>query len=633
MTQIEAAAPTRLADASLTPRGSVHKSPGDWRDQILYFLLPDRFSNDAASPLFDRRNPGEFAAADKRAWMNAGRTWQGGTIKGVTARLDYLRGLGVTALWIGPVWKQRADLATYHGYGIQDFLDVDPRFGTRQDLRDLVDAAHAANMYVILDIIYNHTGNNFFYARDGAQVESVPYRYSPPYDVTSWRSAAGVPTPAIGGRDDGVWPVEFQNLDWYTRAGSIGSWDAAPWENPLDPRNEFRRGDFFDLKDLGVQESAPGVRDARAEQVLSALIKVYQYWIALTDCDGFRVDTVKHVSFEASRNFCGAIHEYAESIGKENFLVLGEVAGGAGMTRNYLDIFGRNLDAALDLGEPMETLTNLAKGFQPPADFFAEFGGHDELGTHREIGRYHVSMIDDHDMIHRKPKRRFAGGAVQVNSHGAEQAALAVGIQLTTLGIPCIYYGTEQAFDGGEHYHDGALEPLQGGTVPYADRYVREAMFGATFGAFGTSGCSFFNPDHPAYLRIGALCRVVRQETQVGRALRRGRQYARPTKVFGPGYTLPGAGELVAWSRIVFQQEVLVAVNTHGAEARGAWVTIAAELPRPRQELRVLYRSDWSDAELKHLPQDQVIPITLDPDDGRSVVRIDLPPAGMIILA
>ena len=438
MTQIEAAAPTRLSDASLTPRGSVHKSPGDWRDQILYFLLPDRFSNAAGRPLYDRRNPGQFAAADKAAWMNAGRTWQGGTIKGITARLDYLAGLGVTALWIGPVWKQRADLATYHGYGIQDFLDVDPRFGTRQDLRDLVDAAHAAKMYVILDIIYNHTGNNFFYALDGGQVESTGYRYSPPYDVTRWRSAAGAPTAAIGGRDDGVWPVEFQNLDWYTRAGSIGHWDAAPWENPLDPRNEFRRGDFFDLKDLGVQESAPSTRDPRADQVLSALIKVYQYWIALTDCDGFRVDTVKHVSFEASRNFCGAIHEYTESIGKENFLVLGEVAGGAAMARNYLDIFGRNLDAALDLGEPMETLTNLAKGFQPPSDFFAEFGGHDELGTHREIGRYHVSMIDDHDMIHRKPKRRFAGGAQQANAHGAEQAALAVGIQLTTLGIPCI---------------------------------------------------------------------------------------------------------------------------------------------------------------------------------------------------
>ena len=417
-----------------------------------------------------------------------------------------------------------------------------------------------------------------------------------------------------------------------TRAGSIGRWDAAPWENPLDPRNEFRRGDFFDLKDLAVQEASPAARDPNAEQVLSALIKVYQYWIALTDCDGFRVDTVKHVSFEASRNFCGAIHEYAESIGKENFLVLGEVAGGAAMARNYLDIFGRNLDAALDLGEPMETLTNLAKGLQPPAAFFAEFGGHDELGTHREIGRYHVSMIDDHDMIHRKPKRRFGGNSSTAPA-GAEQAALAIGIQLTTLGIPCIYYGAEQAFDGGEHYHDPALEPLADGAVPYADRYVREAMFGANFGAFGTRGCSFFDPDHPTYLRIAAICRVVKQASPVGRALRRGRQYARPTKVFGPGYTLPGAGELVAWSRIVFQQEVLVAANTHGVEPprRLGHGRRRAPARGPDAEGPLPQRLDGRRAQ-KSAPN-QVVPITRDPVDGRSVVRIDLPPAGMLILA
>src|SRR4051794_17145236 len=77
----------------------------------------------------------------------------------------YLQSLGITTLWIGPIWKQRSeDNTSYHGYAIQNFLDVDPRFGTRQDLRDLVDAAHDRGMYVLLDVIYNHMGNNFFYA-------------------------------------------------------------------------------------------------------------------------------------------------------------------------------------------------------------------------------------------------------------------------------------------------------------------------------------------------------------------------------------------------------------------------------------------------------------------------------------
>ena len=66
--------------------------------------------------------------------------------------MGYLRGLGVTAIWVGPVFQQRARMDSYHGYGIQDFLDVDPRFGTRLELAELCAEAHAAGMRIILDI-------------------------------------------------------------------------------------------------------------------------------------------------------------------------------------------------------------------------------------------------------------------------------------------------------------------------------------------------------------------------------------------------------------------------------------------------------------------------------------------------
>ena len=133
---------------------------------------------------------------------------------------------------------------------------------------------------------------------------------------------------------------------------------------------------FFSLKDLNQNQG----------EVLAGLIKVYAYWIALSDCDGFRIDTVKHVSWEASRNFCGAIHEYAESIGKDNFLLLGEVTGGAAMEHNYLEIFGRNLDAVLDIGNPARLLGDWMKGMRFSHDFFDQFTGHDILGTHRKPG-------------------------------------------------------------------------------------------------------------------------------------------------------------------------------------------------------------------------------------------------------
>ncbi len=614
---IESDFPLSISAADLAPRGPVYPSPTDWRDQVLYFLLPDRFSDglEDQRPPFERQDPAASRAPDLPAWRRSGKQFQGGTLRGIASKLDYLKGLGVTTLWVGPVWRQRPDLETYHGYGIQNFLDVDPRFGTRQDLRDLVDAAHARGLYVLLDIIYNHTGNNWFYGNGGLH-ETLPYRYAPPYPLSAWRDRAGNPAPDVQGVEDGVWPGEFQDPAWYNRAGSIGRWDPADWEDPLHPETEFRRGDFYDLKDLDLDHSP----------ALSALIRTYQYWIALSDCDGFRIDTVKHVSFEASRNFCGAIREYAESIGKLNFWLLGEVTGGGDMTRNYLDIFGRNIDAALDIGSPAQLIAEVTKGQAPAQAFFSQFGGHDILGSHRETGRYHVSILDDHDMVGRPRKARFAAGNSQPARY--EQVAHAVGLQLTTLGVPCIYYGTEQAFAGDEGLADPQNDP------GFEDRYVRECMFGGAFGAFETTGCHFFDPDHPTYLRIAALSAARRRSDLAGLALRRGRQYLRQTSFLGFPFGDPQPGELAAWSRILHRQEVIVALNTHGAEGRGAEVTVDFGLHSPGSQLQVLYRSDWNDAELRQAAAGNPPVEFMEVRDvqGRAAVRVDLPPAGMVVL-
>jgi glycosidase len=228
-------------------------------------------------------------------------------------------------------------------------------------------------------------------------------------------------------------------------------------------------------------------------------------------------------------------------------------------------------------------------------------------------------------MISRNTKQRFcAGGAPP------EQVAHAAGMQLTTLGIPCIYYGTEQAFDGSELRHDATVEPLQNERVPDADRYIRESMFGSVFGAFKTSGCHFFDTTHPTYLRIAAISRVVNAKNSIGMTLRRGRQYAREV-AFNGTYLPPQQGELIAWSRLLFQQEVVVAINTNGAASRGGFVTVDRQLHPPGTTVSVLYRGDWTSAELVTPPVEPARTVT--DDNGRSVVRIDLPAAGMIILA
>jgi glycosidase len=619
VTSIEEVSPRSLADVDLTPRGRVFPSPINWRDQILYQLLPDRFSDgrEAQRPLYDRNHPQQFKASSKAAWMIAGNQFNGGTLKGIESKLEYLQNLGITTLWINPPWKQRTDLQTYHGYGIQNFLDIDPRFGTRQDLRDLVDAAHDRGMYVILDVIYNHSGSNWFYRdeTDGSPKEKLPYRFSPPYSIHGWRSGQRHSMPESAAVDDGVFPEEFQNPDWYNRAGMITQWETSSWEDPMNPDVEFRRGDFFELRDFNLER----------EDVISALARVYQYWIALSDCDGFRVDAVKHVSPWASRKFCDAIHGYAESIGKENFLLVGELTDDS-MVRGYLDIFGRNLNAVLDIVIAPNRLPAVVKGLTHPNDFFCLYDEKTLAGSHRQLGYYHVAVLDDHDMSSRPRKERFAAHSDQI-PHRYEQVAHAVGMMLTMPGIPSIYYGTEQAFDGSQDYHDYSVEPEHA----YIDRYIRECMFGGKFGAFGTEGCHFFNPEHPTYLRIAAIARVRNRPDLIGRTLRRGHLYVRETSFCDHPFIVPPPGEVIAWSEVLYTTEVLMALNTHGLEPRGAFVTVDRSIHPSGSTLQVFYRSDWSDEQLHHPPENETLPVQ--EYQGRAVVRIDLPASGMVILS
>ncbi len=147
-------------------------------------------------------------------------------------------------------------------------MDVDPRFGTAEELRTLVARAHDLGMYVLLDVIYNHTGDNWFYDADGVPVSQVPYRHSPPYPVHGWRSAQGASVPRrsrAGTTASG--PSRSRTPSGTPRAGSIGRWDPEPWEDPLHPDVEFRRGDFQTLKNLDLARRGP-VGDRRRLQAL-----------------------------------------------------------------------------------------------------------------------------------------------------------------------------------------------------------------------------------------------------------------------------------------------------------------------------------------------------------------------------
>lgn len=603
----------RDLDFAALRQRAFHPSPAAWEDQVLYFLLLDRFSDgrengyrtvdgtlvtNGSTPLFSAADAGNAITteAEAAAWREAGARFCGGTLRGLTEKLGYLRRLGVTALWISPLFKQVAfDPGSYHGYGIQDFLDVDPRFGTAEDLRAMVDAAHAQGIRVILDIILNHAGNVFAYEGDG-----TPFWNGARHRVAGFRDSLGAAALPFGAapatpfpRNGAVWPQELQPAETFSQQGKIRNWDYDP---------EFYDGDFETLKDVALGH---GFLDPYVpSNAMLALAEIYKFWIAFADLDGFRIDTVKHMQPGATRFFGSVIHEFAQSLGKENFYLIGEITGGRQFAFQRLEETG--LSAALGVDDIPDKLEYLVKGWRNPAEYFDLFRNSLLVGkeSHAWFRNKVVTLFDDHDQVRKgNAKARFCAG----NPDYAPHAIAAIGLEATTLGIPLIYYGTEQAFDG------------EGGN----DRYIRECMFGGDFGPFRSRGRHCFNESHLIYREVSRILAVRRRLL----ALRRGRQYLREISGDGVhfGYPVMLGGRIqsvVPWSRLFDNTEVLCAINTDAHQSRDAWTVVDHGLHLAGQRFRCAYSTD--DAQIGN-------EITVENRGPIRAVRLQLPPAGFVI--
>lgn len=520
-----------------------------------------------------------------------GARFVGGTLAGLTSKIGYLRRLGVTAVWVSPVFRQvtgkdrdgqEYGLDSYHGYGIQNFLEVEPRFGTTEDLKALVQVAHDNGIYVVLDVILNHTGDVFDYRPDRYWVDDGrggrfldPRWDGRPYEVAGFRDEHGGPTISFAPLDlaaspppgAGVWPAELFTPATFTAKGRISNWDSDP---------EFLDGDFFTLRNVDLGEGPTD--DFRPSAALVALTKAYQYWIGEADVDGFRIDTVKHMEAGATRYFAAVIHEYAMSLGKENFYLLGEITGGRQRAYETLELTG--IDAALGVNDIPDRLEYLVKGWRDAADYFDLFRNSVLVrkDSHLWFRDKVVTVYDDHDQVRKGGnKARFCADT------DAERLALAVlALNTTTLGIPCIYYGSEQALDGaGDN-----------------DRYIREAMFGGDFGAFASTGRHVFDEDHPLYVELAKILELRKRPEFIG--LRRGRQYLREISGDGVSFGLPrrlGHGRMlsvVPWSRLFLDTETVCAINTDPDSERTAWVTVDASMHTPGEILACHYSTNPS---------------------------------------
>jgi alpha-amylase len=562
--------PQSIADLDLSPiQGKTYfTAPREWREEFIYFVMVDRFHDD--------QDRGATPGPDRRLGVETPDDFYGGALRGITRNLDYIAGLGCTAIWLTPIFENNA--GAYHGYNINNYLGVDPHFGTKQDLIDLVEAAHARNppMRIILDVVVNHSGDNWFYAGS----ESQPYAGDLRYDFGGWR------------RPDRPLPVELRDPDLYHRMGSIsdpGGWDTYP---------EVQHGDIDTLKDYANDDDQYGSR------TINALIKAHCYWIREADVDGFRVDAVKHMGELACSRFCSGVREYAYSLGKRGFFLYGEAASpqddlydrylgpNTSSSDNETVYFG--IDSLLDFrlaegqGVGRESLRSVLLGQAWPASLFDRWEGQHHRALNRgELGRYLVTFVDNHDSFW-QPEGRIAHGASD------EQVIAAIGYLLCALGTACIYYGTEQGFEG----HGG-------------DNAMREAMFDRT-----QDGVNLLNADCRIYQEVGRIAAVTRSEP----ALRFGRMYFRQISGDGVTFGLPyGYEYTLAFSRLLYGEEVLVAYNVASSPRSDAVVVDADLHADENATMRFLYGGG-----------DPVAVQTA--GDGTRFVRLELAPHQFAIL-
>jgi hypothetical protein len=298
----------------------------------------------------------------------------------------------------------------------------------------------------------------------------------------------------------------------------------------------------------------------------------------------------------ATRYFTSVIHEFAQRIG--------EITGGRSRAFTILETTG--LDAALGIDDIPDRLEYLIKGYRDPAEYFDLFRNSllVQKESHIWFRNKVVTLYGDHDQVRKGAhKARFCAG----DPAWRKLAINALALNATTLGIPCIYYGSEQGFDG------------EGGN----DRYIREAMFGGEFGAFRSRGRHFFDEDNPIYRELSRIL-TLRQEKI---ALRRGRQYLREISGDGQNFGLPRVigGRLlsvVPWSRLFDDQHLLVAINTDPDSQRTAWVDLEAELNPAGSHLACLYSSD--PAQIGQGLEVQAI-------GERRAVRLEVPEAGFVV--
>ena len=422
------------ADVCISGDGQLlHVPSPDWRDQVIYMLMTDRF--DDGDPTNNDQGYGEYDPSQPSHFS-------GGDFQGVIDRLDYLRALGVTAVWITPPlynqwWSTPYQATGWHGYWPVHFQEVDPHYGTLDDYKRLSHELHCRGMYLIQDTIANHVGN--FYAYEG--------EYDP--DDT----AAGFYLLEPDSHQPAPVQYPFNQIDRLNPEHYAA--DIYHWTPPITDFSSLHQEHYYSLGHVGdVNTENP--------EVIAKFKEIYKFWIDEVGVDAFRMDTVSLVPFPFWNRFLrddDGIYAHARERGKENFLTFGEATA---VSDPYDDAGERRVAAYLEtdgqlgpnsmLSYPLYHGINRALARGAPS---AALGYRLERHVENYPDPFTIPIfIDNHDTA-----RFLAAG-----HPAAFRQALA--LMFTIPGIPIVYQGTEQAlpesrmamFAGGYRNAEGSFD-------------------------------------------------------------------------------------------------------------------------------------------------------------------------------
>ncbi|MEU8590698.1 pullulanase-type alpha-1,6-glucosidase [Streptomyces sp. NPDC048664] len=541
--------PAPPSDARLAAEPARHD---DTREQF-YFVMPDRFANGDRSNdrggLTGSRLATGYDPTDKGFY-------QGGDLKGLTRRLDYIKGLGTTAIWMAPIFKNQpvqgsgSDAsAGYHGYWITDFTRVDPHFGTAADLRTLISTAHAKGMKVFFDVITNHTADVVDYkgqSHDYLSKGAFPYltRDGRPFDDADH---------ADGG--SGFPPVDAASFPRTPSVPAAKRNTKVPaWLN--DPTMYHNRGDSTYTGENATYGDFSGLDDLWTErpEVVSGMERIYQRWVRDFDIDGFRIDTVKHVDMPFWTQWATALDRYAAAHGRKHFFMFGEVySADPAVTSPYVTQ-GR-LDATLDF--PFQDAARAYASQGGSARRLASVFADDYRYTTDKANAYEqVTFLGNHDMGR-------IGSFLKQDNPAASDAQLlrkdefANELMFLSRGNPVVYYGDEQGFTGAGGDKD-ARQTMFASKVP---DYLDDDEIGTD----RTHASDSYDTRAPLYEQISALAKLRRDNP----ALTDGVQTER--------YAADGPG-IYAFSRTdaASGADYVVALNNAGDTRRATFETSSA---------------------------------------------------------